>query len=628
MFCTQCGTPLKENRKFCTNCGARPGTEVTAPPRTTSQPSRSATPPVTAARVPVSTSSSAPAIAVTSAEPLASAAAVEAPRPVAVAAPAPSTIAPKPGELEKSIGPSAVSRFLPWLLAALAIVVVVGAFLFYRFSTSTSPRPVSGADIISTSTSPRSVSDADIIHSLQTRFAVDPDLSKCTVKVKSHNGIVTLTGLVNKESDKTIAATIAGQQPGVKQVNIYGLAVSTPISPSSGGETAGSNSVTANQGSPLPTSSPAGDRVRPAVVQAVIEQGTSVLLPAGRLYLFGMVTGGAAPSSPFVTGQYAQATDAAGQISAALAYGTDAQDTYTTKTGYHVIGGASVEGTWDNFSAFHGENSQPGAPNASVIFPVQEESLVVVIGLASSQQSISLRGLPGLQTDAINSGPSASEGIVIAHAYLSPGAYTVVEDSRALAGGQAPNHMADLLGVFVFGAQNGSTPPRVGMAAKTGIHSVDFLNFGYPSDCSQQFDGFGKVIHVSNGQWTKEDVGAFAVGKTASQWMVGYGDLRGDGQDEAVVVTSCQGLANFDYEEIFVFANSSAGVQLLAKLSPSEWGPGTLIHDVHAEKQQLVVGFLEGGSNACPDTLVTARFRWNGAHFVRTGADSKPFKCQ
>lgn len=178
------------------------------------------------------------------------------------------------------------------------------------------------------------------------------------------------------------------------------------------------------------------------------------------------------------------------------------------------------------------------------------------------------------------------------------------------------------------GTPSGSAPPRVGMTPKTGIHSVDFLNFDYPSDCSQQFDGFGKVIHVSNGQWTKEDIGGFAVGKTASKWMVGYGDLRGDGQDEALVVTSCQGLANFDYEEIFVFADSSAGPQLLAKLSPSEWGPGTRIHDVHAEKQQLVVGFLEGGSHACPDTLVTARFRWSGTRFLRTGADSKPFKCQ
>jgi len=105
-------------------------------------------------------------------------------------------------------------------------VVVVGAFLFYRFSTS-----------------PQSVSDADIIHSIQTRFAADPDLSKCTVEVKSQNGIVTLTGLVNKESDKTSAATTAGQQPGVKQVNIYGLVVGTPISPSTGGETVGSNSA-------------------------------------------------------------------------------------------------------------------------------------------------------------------------------------------------------------------------------------------------------------------------------------------------------------------------------------------------------------------------------------------------
>ncbi|MFZ3264344.1 MAG: hypothetical protein WA172_10115 [Terriglobales bacterium] len=159
----------------------------------------------------------------------------------------------------------------------------------------------------------------------------------------------------------------------------------------------------------------------------------------------------------------------------------------------------------------------------------------------------------------------------------------------------------------------------------SAIHSVDFLNFDYPSDCWEQFDGFPRSIHVSEGEWKKEDVGVFGVAKPASKWMISYGDLRGDGKEGAVVVTSCQGPVNFDYEEIFVFALSSGVLKVLARLAPSDWGPGTRIYEVHVAKQQLIVQFLTGGARCCPDTLVTTRFRWNGNHFARTGSDRKPY---
>ena len=180
-----------------------------------------------------------------------------------------------------------------------------------------------------------------------------------------------------------------------------------------------------------------------------------------------------------------------------------------------------------------------------------------------------------------------------------------------------------------------ATVPNDEASVRGAIRSVDFLNLDYPSDCWEHFDGFGKVIHVSNGQWTKEDVGGFSVGKQASEWMVSYGDLKGDGQDEAVVVTTCQGQTNFDYEEVFVFAASSAGPKLLTRLSPSDWGRGEEdnggnfpVTGVHVSKQQLAVSFLAGGSHACPAWTVTARFEWNSNRFVRMGLDRKPFKCQ
>jgi hypothetical protein len=170
------------------------------------------------------------------------------------------------------------------------------------------------------------------------------------------------------------------------------------------------------------------------------------------MYLYGMASGGAAPSSTFAVGQYAKVVNASGNISAALAYGTNNEDSFAANTGYHDIGGVSISGTWDNIAAFYGSNPQSGASNASVSFQAKEEALVVVIGLASSQQYVDVQGIPGLQVDASDN--VRGEGMVIAHTYVEPGTYTVVEHSKALSAGQDPPHMADLVGVFVFGSKH------------------------------------------------------------------------------------------------------------------------------------------------------------------------------
>ncbi|MGH9775631.1 MAG: hypothetical protein ACRD50_11860 [Candidatus Acidiferrales bacterium] len=189
---------------------------------------------------------------------------------------------------------------------------------------------------------------------------------------------------------------------------------------------------------------------QPIIVAASIQGGTAISLPPGKFYLYGMATGGAAPSSSFAVGQASQAVNASGQLAAALAYQTNNQNSFTTDTAYHAIGGVSIAGSWDSFYAFYGSNSEAGASSASVNFTVPSPSLVVVIGLAASQQDIRLEGIPGLQVDAPSSGSSPTGYMIIGHVYLGPGVYTAIEHSTALAAGQAPEHMADLIGAFVF----------------------------------------------------------------------------------------------------------------------------------------------------------------------------------
>lgn len=205
---------------------------------------------------------------------------------------------------------------------------------------------------------------------------------------------------------------------------------------------------------PVPKTTP-GTQVSglglPTVENAMIQSGqTSLTLPPGSsIYLYGMATGGAAPSSPFSNGPYAQASDAAGQLAVALAASPENTNVFTTQTGYQTLGAVAVSG-FRHYGASYGSNGSSGASSASDTFTVSRPSLVVVIGLASSQQNVNLAGIAGIKIDASGSAQGASDGVIIAHAYLGPGRYTVTEQSAATAGGQDPNHMADLVGVFVF----------------------------------------------------------------------------------------------------------------------------------------------------------------------------------
>lgn len=198
MFCTGCGTQLKETQKFCTNCGSP--IEV----RTPTAGSRSSPPvvPVPVDRQTASKSSLAPAIEAVLA-PTSGTLARTAPLPRPV--PVPSVTRPTMAGGTAEIGRTAVHRNgissrLVWGGVGALVVVALAAVLLFLHSRN----------------QPLAVSDADIEKSIQAKFAADPDISKCTLEVRSQNGVVTLTGLVNKPSDRAIADNITRQQAGVR----------------------------------------------------------------------------------------------------------------------------------------------------------------------------------------------------------------------------------------------------------------------------------------------------------------------------------------------------------------------------------------------------------------------------
>ena len=216
----------------------------------------------------------------------------------------------------------------------------------------------------------------------------------------------------------------------------------------------------------------------PTVSNAIVNNyQTSLTLPSGaQEYVYGFVTGGA-PSSGFAYGQYASVTNAIGNVPAALALTTSNTNSFSTSASYPAIGGASVSG-FSSVSSSYGSNGTPSASSASDTFTVSVPgSLVVVVGEAGGEQSISISGIPGLSVDATNFVPPCNQGLPpvmeIASAYPSVGTYTVTEQTSQCAAGQNPDNAGDLIGVFVF------TP-----SSTTSTYSVTFSESGLPSGTS------------------------------------------------------------------------------------------------------------------------------------------------
>jgi hypothetical protein len=177
--------------------------------------------------------------------------------------------------------------------------------------------------------------------------------------------------------------------------------------------------------------------------------GKQIQLPAGcQLYIYGMATGGR-PSSLFAKGQSVFVRNASGAVASELSVSTQRIDRFSTETAYHVIAGFGVSG-FHYAQGYYATNPGPSAKSVELEFTLTSPALVAVIGTASSQQYLTLSGLPNFIVDV----PSTrSEALSIGHAYLGPGTYKILERSFTLAALQRPGHQADLLGVLAFSDQ-------------------------------------------------------------------------------------------------------------------------------------------------------------------------------
>lgn len=178
------------------------------------------------------------------------------------------------------------------------------------------------------------------------------------------------------------------------------------------------------------------------------------------------------------------------------------------------------------------------------------------------------------------------------------------------------------------GKRPGSTPSSDTI---TDIRQVDFLNFTYPSSlCSQEFGkkGIGKTVRVSKGEFKNKTV-YFAVEDT----KIIYGDVTGDGREDAIVPISCGAMmANFSLSEVYIYTIKDGRTTLLAEIGDKDmerdyrryypdtetyWG--VTGNDLKVRNGNLEMEVFADGPHASPQYIVTLEYRLSGESFRLIG---------
>jgi hypothetical protein len=155
-------------------------------------------------------------------------------------------------------------------------------------------------------------------------------------------------------------------------------------------------------------------------------------------------------------------------------------------------------------------------------------------------------------------------------------------------------------------------------SAQADIREVDFSNFTYDVEIFETKE----KLKVVNGEYyrNKEEDRLFFSAKVA-----GYGDLDGDGKEEAIVITlmNTGGTGNFTGGIIFTMKGGKPVI--LTGFEGGDRAYGGLV-DAAIKSGILRVERYdvgEAGGACCPEFIVTSQYSWNGSELAQVGKDER-----
>jgi hypothetical protein len=150
------------------------------------------------------------------------------------------------------------------------------------------------------------------------------------------------------------------------------------------------------------------------------------------------------------------------------------------------------------------------------------------------------------------------------------------------------------------------------------IHGIDFRNFRYyPSGLNEE-GARKRAVKVVNGSYTKNDADGEVTFKVND---VFYGDLNGDGKDEAVVLTVCNTGGSLWADDGFLYTMRNGKPALLTNIQGGDRANGGIrgvrIEDGMLKVEQL--GSSLSGRAIGADFIDTTTYRLSGSRLLRVG---------
>jgi hypothetical protein len=191
---------------------------------------------------------------------------------------------------------------------------------------------------------------------------------------------------------------------------------------------------------------------------------------------------------------------------------------------------------------------------------------------------------------------------------------------------------AHILASLSIGFAQSHTTPKTTRTA-SGIREVDFLDYSYrPSVCP----GIPKTVKVRQGKFKRGD---YFYNIAADE--IGYGDVNGDGSEDAVIQIRCGSSAGtlraFELQ-VYIFQNGRA--KLWARLDSERmesdykknyphgivFYPGEKAPKI--EHGHLIVEALTDGSFAGPENIATFDYKSSAGKFILSGKPTRIKRTQ
>jgi len=160
-------------------------------------------------------------------------------------------------------------------------------------------------------------------------------------------------------------------------------------------------------------------------------------------------------------------------------------------------------------------------------------------------------------------------------------------------------------------------------AAQADIHKIDFKNFTYQPYCAGEDT---KSIHVKNGEYSKATQEDGFVDHFYFNIMdVTYGDVTGDGEDDAMILSVCNTGGTGNFTEGFVYTMKAGKPALLARVPGGDRADGGL-RSITVENGLLVVEYNDPEKAAgacCPEGVAIQKMRVSGSKVIDVGSPIK-----